>query len=155
MLHRRVVLFVAASFLMAGDAAALDASPAPIESIVVETPDRTIILSVEIASDPDTRERGLMFRHRLAEDRGMLFQYETPHRISMWMKNTFIPLDMIFIRSDGSVSEVVPDTTPRSLAVIQATERVVGVLEVAAGTSARLGIKPGARIKHPFFGSGD
>ena len=149
------VFLVPASVWMAGAAAAIDASPAPIETIVVETPDRSLVLTVEIAGDPATRERGLMFRHRLPEDRGMLFEYETPHRISMWMKNTFIALDMIFIRSDGSVSQVVAHTTPRSLEVIQAAEKVVAVLEVAAGTSERLGIGPGAVIKHPFFGNSE
>jgi hypothetical protein len=138
---------------MAEAAAADDGWPAPIETIVVETPARSLVFSVEIASEPGTRERGLMFRHSLPEDRGMLFEYETPHRAAMWMKNTFIPLDMIFIRADGSVSEVVAHTVPRTLDIIQAAEMVVAVLEVAAGTSERLGIGPGAVIRHRFFGN--
>ncbi len=110
-------------------------------------------LTVEIASEPESRERGLMFRHNLPEDRGMLFEYETPQRISMWMKNTFIPLDMIFIRSDGiggggrrAHYSAIPRHHPGG-------GTVVAVLEVAAGTSERLGIARGSVIRHRFFGN--
>ncbi len=123
------------------------------ETLVVETPVDRVTLMVEIANEPESRERGLMFRHHLPEGHGMLFEYETPQRISMWMKNTFIPLDMIFIRSDGSVAEVVAHTTPQSLDVIQAQELVAAVLEVSAGTSERLGIVRGSVIRHRFFGN--
>jgi uncharacterized membrane protein (UPF0127 family) len=149
---RRLFVFLLPTMLFPA-AAAADTTSAGIETLVIETPARRVVFSVEIASDPASRERGLMFRLNLPEDRGMLFQYEEPQRIAMWMKNTFIPLDMIFIRSDGSVAEVVAHTVPHSLSIIEAKEAVIAVLEVAAGTAERLGIGPGAVIRHRFFGN--
>jgi uncharacterized membrane protein (UPF0127 family) len=150
---RRVLLFAIPAFLLSAGSAATDTAPGVMETLVIETLADSVTLTVEIASDPESRERGLMFRHNLPEGRGMLFEYETPQRISMWMKNTFIPLDMIFIRSNGTVAEVAAHTTPRSLDIIQSEEPVVAVLEVAAGTSERLGITRGSIIRHRFFGN--
>jgi uncharacterized membrane protein (UPF0127 family) len=96
-----------------------------------------------------------MFRHRLAEDRGMLFLYESVQPVAMWMKNTYIPLDMIFVRADGTIANVVADTVPHSLDTIQSREPVLAVLEVAAGGAERLGIGPGTVIRHSFFGNAD
>jgi uncharacterized protein len=130
--------------------------PAPRqETIVIETNQTSLMLAVEIADTPGLRERGLMFRHRLAEDRGMLFLYEDVQPVAMWMKNTYIPLDMVFVRADGSIAEVVEGTVPHSLDTIQSREPVLAVLEVAAGGARRLGLRPGAVIRHSFFGNAD
>ncbi|MFL5232396.1 MAG: DUF192 domain-containing protein, partial [Microvirga sp.] len=96
--------------------------------------------------------RGLMFRHRLPEDRAMLFDFIDPKPVSMWMKNTYIPLDMLFVAGDGRVVHIAANTKPQSLDVITAGRPVKAVIEVAGGTAARLGIKPGDLVRHPLFG---
>jgi uncharacterized membrane protein (UPF0127 family) len=146
-------VLVAFAFFWFAAPASAESTAAALESLIIETPSRNLVLAVEIADDPATRERGLMFRHSLPENQGMLFQYETPQRIAMWMKNTYISLDMIFIRADGSVSEVAAYTVPHSFDIIQAAEKVAAVLEVNAGLSERLGIRPGSVIRHRFFGN--
>ena len=92
-----------------------------------------------------------MYRRKLAPDAGMLFDYKTPQRVSMWMKNTFIPLDMIFIAADGRIVNIAERTVPQSKTVISSQGKIRGVLEINGGTVARLGIKPGDRVRHPIF----
>ena len=106
---------------------------------------------VEVMRDEAERAQGLMFRRSLAADRGMLFDFERVEPVSMWMKNTYISLDMLFIRPDGTIARIAADTEPLSTRTISSGEPVVGVLEVAAGTAARLGIKAGDRVEHPMF----
>lgn len=108
---------------------------------------------LEIANTPESRSRGLMFRRELAPDRGMLFEFGAREtEISMWMKNTYIPLDMIFIRANGVIGHIAENTTPLSEATISSNGPVKGVLEVIGGTAKRLGIAAGDRVEHPFFG---
>jgi uncharacterized protein len=155
-LRRRFFAFALTFGIVFSSQALPQASPAPrLDTIVIETLDFSGILAVEIADTPSLRERGLMFRHRLAADRGMLFLYERVQPVAMWMKNTYIPLDMIFVRADGSVANVVTGTVPHSLDTIQSREPVLAVLEVAAGGAGRLGIGPGTVIRHSFFGNAD
>jgi uncharacterized membrane protein (UPF0127 family) len=107
---------------------------------------------LEIANTPESRSRGLMFRRELPEGRGMLFDFGTREtEVSMWMKNTYIPLDMIFIRADGRIRHIAENTTPHSEATISSGGPVKGVLEVIAGTARRLGLAAGDRVEHPFF----
>jgi uncharacterized membrane protein (UPF0127 family) len=107
---------------------------------------------LEIANTPESRSRGLMFRRELPEGRGMLFDFGTREtEVSMWMKNTYIPLDMIFIRADGRIRHIAENTTPHSEATISSGGPVKGVLEVIAGTARRLGLSAGDRVEHPFF----
>lgn len=156
MLRRRFFAFALAFGIIFPANALPQDPPAPrLDTIVIETLDFSGILAVEIADTPSMRERGLMFRHRLAEDRGMLFLYESVQPVAMWMKNTYIPLDMIFVRADGTIANVVADTVPHSLDTIQSGEPVLAVLEVAAGGAERLGIGPGTVIRHSFFGNAD
>jgi uncharacterized membrane protein (UPF0127 family) len=106
--------------------------------------------TIEVADTPDERARGLMFRESMAADAGMLFDYGSDQTgVAFWMKNTPLPLDMIFIRADGTITQVAADTTPFSLEPIASREPVRFVLEVNAGTAAKLGIKPGDRLRHP------
>lgn len=107
---------------------------------------------LEIANTPETRSRGLMFRRELPDGRGMLFDFGTREtEVTMWMKNTYIPLDMIFIRANGVINHIAENTTPLSEATISSNGPVKGVLEVIGGTSRRLGIAAGDRVEHPFF----
>jgi uncharacterized membrane protein (UPF0127 family) len=103
---------------------------------------------VELALTPDQRSQGLMYRREMAKDGGMLFDFGPDYgRASMWMKNTFIPLDMLFIKSDGRIESIAERTTPHSLEAISSRGPVRYVLELNGGTAARLGIGPGDRIE--------
>ena len=108
---------------------------------------------VEIAVTDRQHAQGLMFRQSLAKNAGMLFDYKVPTSITMWMKNTYIPLDMIFIGNDGRVINVVQRAIPFSENVISSLGKARGVLEVNGGTASRLGIMPGDKILHRIFGN--
>lgn len=107
--------------------------------------------TVELARKPEERAVGLMFRTEMAADRGMLFDYDREQPVSMWMKNTFIPLDMLFIRADGRIANIAEWTTPRSLDEVASKGPVKAVLELNGGTAARLGLKAGDRVRHALF----
>ena len=109
------------------------------------------VFAVEVMRTPEDRAKGLMFRRELADGRGMLFDFSPEQNVSMWMKNTFLSLDMIFIRADGRILRIAEHTTPQSEAIIPAGGPVRGVLEVIAGTSKKLGIAAGDRVAHPLF----
>ncbi len=103
-------------------------------------------LDIYLATNMDQHRRGLMFVRKMAENTGMLFIYEDSDIHSMWMKNTYIPLDMVFARADGSVSSVIHDTQPLSLSPQGSIEPVLFVLELNAGTARRLNIGRKSRI---------
>ena len=135
-------------------------SAAPLQTferdvLVIETEDgRRHRFEVELALDSEQRAQGLMYRRSLADDAGMLFLYGHEWPVSMWMKNTFIPLDMLFIAGDGRIVWIVERTVPNSLETISSGRPVAGVLEVIGGTVARLGIQPGDRVLHRAFDGG-
>jgi uncharacterized protein len=106
---------------------------------------------VEVARTDAERAQGLMFRRTLAADRGMLFDFKRVEPVSMWMQNTYVSLDMLFIRPDGTIARIAANTEPLSTRTIPSGEPVLAVLEVPAGTAARLGIRPGDRVEHPLF----
>jgi len=109
-------------------------------------------LEVEVAETQVQRNRGLMQRERLAEDAGMLFLFEGNARErAMWMKNTLIPLDMLFIDGGGKIVRIEQRTVPHSLRAIRSGEPAIAVLELNAGTTSRLAIEPGDRVIHPAF----
>ena len=103
-------------------------------------------ITVEIATTNDQREQGLMYRRSLGKDAGMLFVYNSEQPVAMWMKNTVIPLDMLFIQADGTVSNIRERAVPQSLETISSEGLVKAVLELNGGTVARLGIKPGDKV---------
>jgi uncharacterized protein len=109
------------------------------------------VFTVEIADNDEERARGLMFRKELPAGRGMLFEFKPEQEVAFWMKNTIIPLDMIFIRGDGTIRRIVAQTTPLSLEQIPSEGPVRAVLEVAAGTTEKLGIAPGDKVAAPIF----
>lgn len=104
---------------------------------------------VELAQTGEQQERGLMFRTRVAPNRGMLFPFPDARPASFWMKNTLVPLDMLFIRQDGTIARVAADTVPLSLDPVGVNEPVAAVLELAGGRTARLGIRAGDRVSWP------
>jgi uncharacterized protein len=116
--------------------AALEALLSKIEPLTVATEgDATHVHRGDRRHGCELRARGLMFRQRLPEDRGMLFDFESPRPVSMWMKNTYISLDMLFIREDGTIAYIAENTVPKSLDTIGVSEPVLGVLELAGGTA--------------------
>ena len=106
---------------------------------------------VELAMTDEERQRGLMFRRELPEGRGMLFDFKQDTNVAMWMKNTYLSLDMIFIRADGRIQRIAENTVPESTQIIPAGAPVRAVLEVIAGTARKLGIKPGDRVAAAMF----
>ncbi len=107
--------------------------------------------TVEIAETDATRESGLMFRKSLAPDRGMLFDFGTPQTVTFWMKNTLIPLDLIFIGKDGHVVSIARNATPMSEALIPSGGPILGVLEVRGGRADQIGVKPGDEVRERIF----
>src|SRR5262249_61702962 len=105
----------------------------------------------EEARTPAQMAPGLMFRRNMAADAGMLFEYPRPQLATFWMKNTLIPLDMLFVAADGKIATIHQRAVPMSTAAISSEVPVLAVLELNGGTVERLGLKPGDRILHPFF----
>jgi|APTNR8051073442_1049403.scaffolds.fasta_scaffold04845_3 hypothetical protein len=120
--------------------------------LVVETATGRFPFVVEVAATPKERARGLMNRRDLAADAGMLFDFGYPQPVSMWMKDTFISLDMVFIDANGAVIGIATHTVPQSLTSIAVRQPVRAVLEVVAGTAERIGLRRGDRIEHRLFG---
>jgi uncharacterized membrane protein (UPF0127 family) len=109
--------------------------------------------AVEMAVTPEEQAKGLMFRRELPEGQGMLFDFHQEQPATFWMKNTYVSLDMIFIRGDGRILRVAENTVPLSEALVPSGGPVRAVLEVVAGTARKLGIAPGDRVAHPIFGA--
>ena len=124
---------------------------ANLETLEIVSKSGVQVFSVEVMRTPDERAKGLMFRRELPDGRGMLFDFSPEQNVSMWMKNTYLSLDMIFIRADGRILRIAENTTPESEAIIPAGGPVRGVLEVIAGTAKKYGIAPGDLVAHPLF----
>lgn len=150
----RVVSF--AVILVAGLVLCACAPPAGAETtLVVETAaGATHNFTVELARSDEEIRRGLMFRESLDEDAGMLFFYPQCRIAAFWMKNTLIPLDMIFIEADGRIATIAAMTEPLSLDIHASGVPVNGVLEIGGGGAAARGIAPGDYVRHPWFGEG-
>lgn len=112
---------------------------------------RPIVLNVEIADTDPKRMRGLMYRTELADDAGMLFMFPSPRQISMWMANTPISLDMIFINEQGVIKEIVENTIPFSHDIIRSEKKASGVLEIKGGQAKHFRLETGDIVEHPFF----
>ena len=109
------------------------------------------VFSVEMAKTDEERQKGLMFRKELPEGTGMLFDFKPDQNVSMWMRNTLIPLDMLFINGDGTIRRIAENTEPLSERTIPSGGPVRGVFEVIGGTAKKLGIKAGDKVAHPLF----
>jgi uncharacterized protein len=109
---------------------------------------------VELATTEPEREKGLMFRRDLPDGTGMLFDFQHDQQVSFWMHNTYLPLDMLFIRSDGRIMHIAENAKPESDDLVPSGAAVRGVLEVIAGTARTMGIKAGDRVTGAFFGKG-
>ena len=127
------------------------ARAASIQPLEIVTKSGVQVFSVEMATTEEEKTTGLMYRKELPDGKGMLFDFSPEQQISMWMKNTYIPLDMIFIRADGRILRIAENTEPLSTRIISSGGLAKGVLEVIAGTAQKYGIQPGDRVAHPLF----
>lgn len=130
---------------------ALQAEVCAPDQIDIRGPWGSARFSVEIADDETERARGLMFREALGASQGMLFVYDTAHSPSFWMKNTLIPLDMLFITPEGKVQHIKDNAQPGDLTPVSGGDGVSAVLEIKGGMAMRLGITPGDEVHSPLF----
>lgn len=150
------VTVLSALILWASPSEAGTSAQPPLErsALFVETQDGDLHrFVVELADDRESRRRGLMFRENLGPDEGMLFDFERERPVSMWMKNTLIPLDMVFIRASGRIAGIHSEAEPGSLASIRSPEPVRYVLEIPGGRAAELSIEAGDHVRHPRIAS--
>lgn len=131
----------------AADSSALSPAGLALVPLTIDSKGKRHAFTVEVARTPQEQAQGLMFRTELAPDAGMIFPFGTSKPASFWMKNTVIPLDIIFVRADGSIESIAANTVPYSLDAVSSGEPVAAVLELAAGRSAELGIGPGDIVK--------
>jgi uncharacterized membrane protein (UPF0127 family) len=148
---RAALLYVLALTLLLPLAASLEAAMRTERLWLVTSAGRETPIDVEIAEDAEDKQVGLMFRTDLPDGKGMLFAYESPREVTMWMHNTYIPLDMVFIRPDGVVHRIETRAEPMSDRIISSQGPVIAVLELAGGAAERLGLKAGDRVRHPLF----
>jgi len=156
MLSKRNLIGLAFAFVLpacAGSNAPVDAAGNPLEALTIVTSTGEHAFMVEIADDDAERERGLMFRPPLPDDRGMLFQFPSAAERGFWMKDTPSSLDILYIDPAGRIISITSHTTPFSQAVIPSNGAANGVLELRAGRAGEIGAEPGDLIRHPFFGS--
>ena len=145
-----------ALFLTAGSGfghagANAEAGALPHTSVTIETARGPVRFTVEVATDKTSQERGLMFRKHLPANAGMLFDFHKPVTVNFWMKNTVLPLDIIFIRADGTISTIHARAVPHSEIDMPSAEPVRAVLEINGGLAEALGIEPGDRVRNPIF----
>lgn len=157
----RAALWAALTFLASVTGTAIstsgnsDAEPGArqTEKLEIVTAGGDIAFDVEIADTPARQALGLMYRTELPERAGMLFPYPVAREITMWMRNTYIPLDMVFIRADGTVHRIAEMTEPHSEEIVASQGAVTAVLEIAGGAARKLGVKPGDKVRHRSFGT--
>jgi uncharacterized membrane protein (UPF0127 family) len=145
-MRARTALFALVCLLTMGPAWAVDRN-----TVEITGKSGVHVFTVEIADTEAARERGLMFRKELPAGKGMLFDFQKDQPVGFWMKNTLIPLDMLFIDKRGRVVSIAHSAKPLSEEVISSGAPVRAVLEVIGGTARRLGIQPGDQVHHPIF----
>lgn len=148
---RLAVWLTVASAVLVFLCANLPAQAASVQPLEIATKSGVQVFSVEMATTEEEKTTGLMYRKELPDGKGMLFDFSPEQQISMWMKNTYISLDMIFIRADGRILRIAENTEPLSTKIISSGGLAKGVLEVIAGTAQKYGIQPGDRVAHPLF----
>jgi len=154
---RRLATVLAATLALAGNTMAFaqdgqleDLSAFPRGPLEISDGKKVkLTFDVWLADNPRRMQQGLMFVRALPDMRGMLFVHEDAKPMSMWMKNTYIPLDMVFIDAQGRIQQIIEQTTPHSLAIIRSNDPAMAVLEIAGGEARRLGLHPGQRVVHP------
>ena len=150
----RAALVIVVSILAGIFAATSGSAEMRRETLDIVTSKGTHTFSIEIADTPEEKAKGLMFRRTLPADAGMLFPYLPAQEATMWMRNTYISLDMVFIRADGVVHRIERGTEPFSERTVTSQGPVTAVLELIAGTAERIGLMAGDKVRHSLFGTG-
>lgn len=145
--------WLAAALVVAFAAVSAPVCAASFQPLEIVTRNGVQVFSVEMATTEEEKQTGLMYRKELADGKGMLFDFNPEQEVSMWMKNTYVSLDMIFIRADGRILRIAENTEPMSTKIISSRGPARAVLEVVAGTAQKYGIRVGDRVGHPLFGS--
>ncbi|HVH76406.1 MAG TPA: DUF192 domain-containing protein [Stellaceae bacterium] len=148
-----LVVVAAGAIALAGCPAGAQLQHFAKSSLVIHSAQGPRRFDIEIAETEPQMEQGLMYRHRLAPDAGMLFIYKQPTVAMFWMKNTLIPLDMLFVDAHGRIVNIHTNAVPESLAIIRAHAPVRAVIELNGGAAALFGIKPGDEVVYPLFGN--
>jgi uncharacterized protein len=144
----RILFLLAAMMFVVAPA---QAATVKTEKLIIETARGEQVFKVEVVREEKDRNRGLMYRKRMADNRGMLFDYDPPQDVAFWMKNTYIPLDIIFVDATGKIITIAANTKPLSLDRIPSNGVARGVLEIKGGFAEKLGIKVGDRVRHTLF----
>jgi uncharacterized protein len=150
-MSNRVPLFAVLCFLVLQPAVTGRLGAAELQTLEIASKSGVHAFAVELALTPEEQSRGLMYRKTLPEGQGMLFDFKREQELTFWMKNTYVSLDMIFVRSDGRILRIAENTEPLSERMVPSGGPVRAVLEVVAGTARKLGIAPGDRVAHPIF----
>jgi len=160
------MFLISAAFALFASAAFAQVPPAPVgdpahpdtviefgaaEPVLIETDEGVVAISALIADSDVERQRGLMFRSELSDDEGMLFDYEEVQSVSMWMRNTEIPLDLLFISDSGEILKIISNAQPYSLRSLPSDFPVLGVLELRGSLARDAGIRPGHIVRHAVF----
>jgi len=154
----RLTIAFVTLLLLAGGASAFAADQPqmnlPVESIAIDSSLGPQRFKVQLATEWPQQEKGLMFRKAMPPNEGMLFDFHEPQMMSFWMKNTLIPLDIVFIRADGTISSIAADARPMSLKSLRSTEPVQAVLEINGGRAEALHIREGGKVHSAIFTGG-
>lgn len=148
---RRLLILLALTFFLGAETAQAACSSGRVD---LRNEKSQIRFDVELAVTPRERSRGLMFRESMPSRSGMLFVFDPPQRVAFWMKNTLIPLDMIFVDRSGTVTRVHENAIPGDLTQIEGGDSVYAVLEINAGLAAKYLISPGTQMRHEIFSQG-
>ena len=149
----RPILAALGLLILALGAAHAAAHRLPVESVVIETRTGPRAFKMEVAADDASRAQGLMHRTHLAKNAGMLFDFKQAVMVAFWMKDTPLPLDMLFVRADGTISTVAANAVPYSTAEIASAEPIRAVIEIGGGQAQALGIAPGDRVRARVIGT--
>lgn len=145
-----VMVVLGGSALKGGAVQAANLGPT-LETVEIQTAGGVRRFTVEVMANEIDRQRGLMFRTSLPDNQGMLFDFEVPRIVAMWMKNTLIPLDMLFIDKEGQIVRIEENAAPQTLTPRPSGKPVLAVLELGGGVAAKHGIRPGDRVRHRLF----
>ncbi|GGF58910.1 hypothetical protein GCM10007301_18290 [Azorhizobium oxalatiphilum] len=148
----RRLAFLALLTVLAAGSLGPAVQAAALEAVEIVTKKGVVVIEVEVARTDEQRATGLMNRKSLPERQGMLFDFKVDQPVAMWMKNTYIPLDMLFIRADGSIARIEANTTPFSERTISSGEPVRAVIEIGGGEARKLGVAPGDKVSNQLFG---
>jgi hypothetical protein len=149
---RVVFSFLVVAVALLGCAAAPPPAPLPVSSITIDTAHGPVKFRVEVAADDVSRDYGLMNRKYMRPNDGMLFDFQQPSQVSFWMKDTYIPLDMLFVNEDGRIVNIKHDAKPFSeWPPIPSAGPIRAVIEINGGRARALGIEPGETVHNPIF----